>query len=172
MARRRVDLVLWGGLHGVYLAINHMFRQLSRRFAWHVPVWAGWAITFACVNVAWVFFRADSVSRAVDIVKGMAGMNGIIVKSRHLPEFLVQALAAIHIPVVGKPATWHYFAPEERNLLLIAAIIALAVPNTWEWVRRSVERRPTRQTAIFIGIVLCISVFFLGKVNEFLYFQF
>jgi alginate O-acetyltransferase complex protein AlgI len=164
--------VLWGGLHGVYLAINHMFRRMSRRFALRVPAWAGWAVTFACVNVAWVFFRADSVSRAVDIVKGMAGINGIFLKSRHLPDFLVQALAAVHIPVVAKSATWHYFAPDERNLILIAAILALAAPNTWEWAHRSIERRPTRQTAIFVGAVLCISVLFLGKVNEFLYFQF
>jgi alginate O-acetyltransferase complex protein AlgI len=164
--------VLWGALHGAYLAINHMFRRISRRFSWRVPAWAGWAATFACVNVAWVFFRADSISRAVDILKGMAGMNGIIVKSRHLPSFLIQALAAIHIPVVGETATWHYFEPSERNLFLAAATIALAIPNTWEWVQRSVERRPSRQTAIFIGAVLCVSVLFLGRVNEFLYFQF
>jgi len=164
--------VLWGGLHGAYLALNHMFRRLSRRLALRVPGWAGWAVTFACVNVAWVFFRADSLGRAVDIVKGMAGMNGVIVKSRHLPEFLVQALAAVHIPVVAKTATWHYFAPQQRNLILIAAVIALAIPGAWEWVRSSIERCPTRRTAIFIGVLLCVSVLFLGKVNEFIYFQF
>ena len=164
--------VLWGGLHGIYLAVNHMIRRISRRLAFHVPAWAGWAATFTCVNVAWVFFRAESVGRAIDILKGMAGLNGIIVKSRHLPDFLVQALAAIHIPVVGKPATWHYADVNERNLLLLVIIIAFAIPNTWDWVRRSVEGRPTRQTAVFVGAVLCVSVLFLGKVNEFLYFQF
>jgi len=164
--------VFWGGLHGAYLAVNHLFRRIRRRFQLHVPAWAAWAVTFACVNVAWVFFRAESMSRAVSIVKGMVGMNGIIVKSRHLPEFLVEALAVVHILVIGRPGTWHYFGPHERNLLLLATVITLAIPNTWEWVHRSVERRPRKRTAVFIGAVLCISVLFLGKVNEFLYFQF
>ncbi len=164
--------VLWGGLHGVYLAVNHLFRRICRPRQLRVPTWAGWAVTFVCVNVAWVFFRAESVSRAVSIVKGMAGLNGVIVKSRHLPGFLVEALAAVHIPVVGRVASWHYFAPHERNMILLVTVIALAMPNTWEWVHSSVERRPTRRTAIFIGAVLCVSVLFLGKVNEFLYFQF
>jgi len=164
--------VLWGGLHGLYLALNHMVRRLSRRLQVRVPGWAGWMATFACVNVAWVFFRADSISRAVDILKGMAGMNGIIVKSRHLPDFLVQALAAVHIPVVGKTATWHYFSPHERNLLLVALVIMLALPNTWEWAHATIGRRPTRLTAVFVGVILCISVLFLGKVSEFVYFQF
>ncbi len=160
--------VLWGGLHGVYLAVNHVFRRLALR----VPGWAGWAVTFVCVNVAWVFFRADSISRGVDIVKGMAGMNGIIVKSRHLSEFLVQALAAVHIPVVGRPATWHGVGPHERTLLLVGLAIALALPNTWEWAHDSIGRRPARLTAVFVGIILCVSILFLGKVNEFIYFQF
>lgn len=164
--------VLWGGLHGVYLAINHMFRRIGRRLEWHVPAWAGWAVTFACVNVAWVFFRADSITRAVDIVKGMMGMNGIIVSSRHLPEFLVHALAAVHIPVIGRPATWHYFAPQENTLLLVAMVISLVLPSAWEWTHGSIGRRPTRLAAVLIGVTLCVSVLFLGKVNEFLYFQF
>ncbi len=92
--------------------------------------------------------------------------------SRHLPEFLVRALAVVHVPVIARPATWHYFAPHERNLLLVALVIALALPNTWEWAHGSIGRRPTRLAAIFVGVILCISVLFLGKVNEFLYFQF
>lgn len=164
--------VFWGGLHGAYLAVNHLFRRIRRRFQLRVPAWAAWAVTFACVNVAWVFFRAESMSRAMSIVKGMVGMNGIIVKSRHLPEFLVDALALIHVPVVGRPATWHYFSPHERNMILLVAVMALAMPNTWEWLHNSIGRRPTKRTAIFVGVVLCIAVLFLGKVNEFLYFQF
>jgi alginate O-acetyltransferase complex protein AlgI len=164
--------VLWGGLHGVYLAINHMVRRLSRRLQVRVPGWAGWMVTFVCVNVAWVFFRADSLGRAVDIVKGMAGMNGVFVKSRHLPDVLVHALAALGIPTVARTPTWHYFAPHERNLLLIALVIALALPNTWEWAHGSIDRRPTRLAAVFVGVILCVAVLFLGKVNEFLYFQF
>jgi alginate O-acetyltransferase complex protein AlgI len=164
--------VLWGALHGAYLAVNHLFRRIARRLQWHVPALAGWAATFACVNVAWVFFRADSIGRALDIVKGMAGMNGVFIESRHLPEFLVRALAAVHVSVTDRAATWHYFAPEQSNLILLTTVIALALPNAWEWVHGSIERRPTWRTAVLVAAVLCVSVLFLGKVNEFLYFQF
>ena len=39
-----------------------------------VPWWAGWAVTFACVNVAWVFFRADNLTAAWHYLGSMFGL--------------------------------------------------------------------------------------------------
>lgn len=70
--------VFWGGLHGLYLAINHGFRAAVGE---RVQVWnrqplyrAGcWAITFLGVVVAWVFFRAETFSGAGRVLFAMAG---------------------------------------------------------------------------------------------------
>jgi alginate O-acetyltransferase complex protein AlgI len=163
--------VLWGGLHGVLLSLNHLLRRLGRRFAVQTPAWAGWCLTFACVSATWVFFRAESMSQAVSILKGMVGLNGFALKGGHLPKFLVPVLQALGA-TLGKPPTWHYGGPHERNFIIFAMVLALALPNTWQWARQSIGRKPTPVTAVFVGLVLCTAVLYLGKVSEFIYFQF
>lgn len=64
--------VIWGALHGLYLSINHLWAKGGRR----LPGGLGWALTFVCVNAAWVFFRAANFTRARQIFAGMAGLNG------------------------------------------------------------------------------------------------
>jgi len=75
--------VIWGGLHGLYLIVNHAWRYGKRRMGWgaggrFADLGAG-ALTFLAVVVGWVFFRADSVPSAMTMLRGMAGMNGIAV---------------------------------------------------------------------------------------------
>ncbi len=163
--------VFWGGLHGVLLCINHAARRLCRRFSVSVPAWAGWMLTFGSVVFGWVFFRAESFGRAISIVKGMLGLNGIVIGGGDLPGFMADALRALNV-TIGKPSVWHYFGPHQRNLLIVATVVCLCLPTTWQWVYRHIGSRPTWQSAAGIAVVLCISVLFLGRVTEFLYFQF
>lgn len=72
--------VFWGGLHGLYLAINHGFRAAAgeRVQAWsRQPLYrAGcWAVTFLGVVVAWVFFRAETFTGAGRVLGAMAGLG-------------------------------------------------------------------------------------------------
>ena len=52
--------VAWGGLHGLYLLVNHAWRWLKRPLLSQL---LAWAITLLAVIVAWMFFRASD-SRA------------------------------------------------------------------------------------------------------------
>jgi D-alanyl-lipoteichoic acid acyltransferase DltB (MBOAT superfamily) len=77
--------VVWGGLHGAYLVVQ---RAAS---SWY-DEWRGadtdtppgrvgtvlrWASTFSLVSLAWVFFRADSVGDALEILGRIAtGASG------------------------------------------------------------------------------------------------
>jgi alginate O-acetyltransferase complex protein AlgI len=65
----------WGTLHGVYLCINHAWNHygptVAPRFAWLSDL-AAFVLTFMAVVVAWVFFRADSMSSALFILSKMA----------------------------------------------------------------------------------------------------
>ncbi|MCB0098095.1 MAG: MBOAT family protein, partial [Caldilineaceae bacterium] len=76
--------VIWGGLHGCYLVLNHgwiafKIRSLSFVLA-HVPAVIGAlfarTLTLLAVVVAWVFFRAHDVDDALRVLSGMAGLNG------------------------------------------------------------------------------------------------
>ena len=73
--------VLWGGLHGFYLVINHGWRSLrSRLTTAALPGERALAtlVTFVAVVIAWVFFRATDFTSAVSILAGMAGQNGVL----------------------------------------------------------------------------------------------
>lgn len=40
-------------------------------------------LTFLCVTVAWVFFRAESLSAAFEVLKGMSGLNGVVLPATY-----------------------------------------------------------------------------------------
>jgi alginate O-acetyltransferase complex protein AlgI len=67
--------VIWGALHGAYLCINHAWNNfgpaVSPRFA-PLANTAAFILTFLSVVVAWVFFRADSLSTAIYVLSRMA----------------------------------------------------------------------------------------------------
>ncbi len=86
--------VIWGGLHGLYLAINHGWRHFRPRLAPHglLSVWSSRLITFLAVVVAWVFFRADDLGDAMRLLTGMAGLvDGGISAARTL-DLLILAM--------------------------------------------------------------------------------
>lgn len=75
--------VIWGGLHGIYLVINHQWRSLRKslghdfqKSSWWSQV-LGCLITFLAVIVAWVFFRAENMVASFNILEAMYGKNGI-----------------------------------------------------------------------------------------------
>ena len=70
--------VVWGALHGVYLAAHRRFRSRSPReatdrFIWRdiLPAFA----TFQLVALSWIFFRADSFTQAFEVLGGIASLR-------------------------------------------------------------------------------------------------
>src|SRR5882757_2247534 len=67
--------VVWGALHGIYLCINHAWSNygpnVAPRFT-PLANAAAFVLTFVAVVVAWVFFRADSISSATFVLSRMA----------------------------------------------------------------------------------------------------
>jgi D-alanyl-lipoteichoic acid acyltransferase DltB (MBOAT superfamily) len=56
--------VLWGGLHGAFLAAEHLLRGRGPQ----LPVLARWLIVFHAVVLAWVVFRAPDLGDAATVV--------------------------------------------------------------------------------------------------------
>lgn len=68
--------LIWGGLHGLGLAINHAFTRWLRDYVprGSVPVLVGalmklvaWLVTFHFVSLLWIFFRAEDMERCREI---------------------------------------------------------------------------------------------------------
>ncbi len=155
------NFVLWGGLHGTYLIVQH-------RFPWRLPAIVGHVLTLFAVVVAWVPFRAGSLDATAAMLRGMAGCNGIA-----LPQMIVHAfppLAAIATPVpllpyLGDARTLSL--PEVTACLALGWTIVLALPSVHELSERA------RGWALTGGFAFTVqALFFAPHVTPFLYFQF
>jgi D-alanyl-lipoteichoic acid acyltransferase DltB (MBOAT superfamily) len=68
--------VLWGLWHGLFLVLE---RAGLRRVLERLPAAAGWAYALAAVMLGWVLFRAPSLHAAVEVWRGLIGLNGATV---------------------------------------------------------------------------------------------
>jgi D-alanyl-lipoteichoic acid acyltransferase DltB (MBOAT superfamily) len=162
--------VIWGGLHGLYLVLNHGWRAARKRWFPRsalppAPARAlAQLLTFLAVVVAWVFFRADSLIAAQAMLEGMAGMHGI-----------------------SKADPYYYGAPELKGLLVMF-VIAWGLPNAQQLLHRHrpviatyadeilapgrLSWRPTAAWALLTAALLIAAAVNLTHVSEFLYYQF
>ncbi len=185
--------VFWGGLHGFYLAVNH----LARRFLppLHIGTFAKVVMLNFFVLIAWVPFRAPDFETTVLYWRAMSGMNGIALPTflkPHLGEMLTHiGLEAIRFESV----LFAHVFPVGYSVfglipLVVGLLIAFLFPNTSSIFRRyqpvislhghTLESgrfgflawRPTGLWALFVALVFATSIVLQGKPNEFLYFQF
>ncbi|MBO0738161.1 MAG: MBOAT family protein [Alphaproteobacteria bacterium] len=159
--------VLWGGLHGLYLAVNHGWRGLRARtggfFGQSSPAGcaAARAITFIAVVVAWVLFRADDLPAAVTMLKAMAGANGLGSLAVHGSSW--QLIAPLLAVVWVAPNTQQITGYIPPNAIAVPFDPALPAPLAW---------RPSPGRAILCGGLFAVALLSLSHVSEFLYFQF
>jgi len=186
--------VLWGGLHGLYLIINHGWRKLFPVVdPGRLRKSSGWTVTMLVVVVAWVPFRAESLNGAMAVLSAMIGSNGL-----SLPENLIGRLGSAEQWLIEHGAIFQgmfhngIFGSPERGIAGIVALILVAAifPNTQQFMRRYrpafetyhgeiqrlryrwLEWRPSKSWGIFIGVLFLLATLSLSKPSEFLYFQF
>ncbi|MBA3580915.1 MAG: MBOAT family protein [Gammaproteobacteria bacterium] len=182
-----LTFLIWGMLHGFYLIINHLWRSLKQTFnvTLHLS-WLSGALTFLCVVIGWVFFRAESWSVALSILKSMIGMNGIVLSNK--------IITASHIPLhvfnaMGVQAG-DFFANEiisgklAAKWILVLLVLVWCFPNVYEFMRNQKPAldfegkgsrfvwQPSSKYAYFIMILFVWAIFGLSKETEFLYFNF
>lgn len=127
--------VIWGGLHGFYLVINHGWHALRlamgqdlTRSTWWGRALARW-ITFTAVVVAWVFFRGKDLESSLAILNGMAGMNGLV-----LPESWLYSLGWIGQLMmrygIDFGDTNTFAGSIELAWIALLALVVLFMPNT------------------------------------------
>ncbi|NES81878.1 MAG: MBOAT family protein, partial [Moorea sp. SIO2B7] len=193
------NFVFWGGLHGVYLIINHQWRSFRKSIGHDLKKSHWWSrgfgciVTFLAVVVAWVFFRAENMKAAFAVLKGMIGANGVL-----LPSFLSKKLVFLQdfgvnfdnaMPIL-KITTYS----DVVNLFILISSLLLIVwfiPNTQQWMAQhkpafdtSMVERPASiwkklqwepgYFSIITGVLLFLSIkiIFAAPDTEFLYFDF
>ena len=101
--------VVWGGLHGLALALNVAWA----RAGWRMPPGVGWALTLLFVVAAWVPFRSPDFATAGRVLAGMAGLHGLgSVRVEQAPILVLAVAAALLGPTSQdlarslRPAPW------------------------------------------------------------------
>ena len=119
------NFVLWGALHGLFLAVNHAWRRITgpARFGL-LGRCAAWFVTFTCVCIAWVLFRAADLTTAASIYRGMMGLNGVVLPEQvaNLVPFLKSMVYTVgKMPTLGGGSVMGVFEQ------LVITVFGLAV---------------------------------------------
>ena len=140
--------VVWGGLHGLYLAVE---RFLRKQFAGYRPstlaLVALGLLTYALVNITWVFFRAKTFGMAWTVLGGMFGANAAA--KPILSTFYLLSVAVI----VGGLVLTHWFMRARTLESVIARAHPAALCMVW-------------------GLLAFAIVIAQGEGAAFIYFQF
>ena len=140
--------VVWGGLHGLYLAVE---RALRARWSGYTPGPVAFfllgLLTYGLVNVTWVFFRSKSFGQAWTVLRGMFGGNGSAEPILDTPQLAMVAL------IVGGLVAAHWLM---RNATLESMLA---------------RRHPVPLAAGLGGMAFAIAAT-QGAGNAFIYFQF
>lgn len=140
--------VVWGGLHGVYLAVERMLRS---RFAHCRPgplALFGFAmLTWTLVNITWVFFRASTFGKAWDVLGGMFGAHPDA-------KLLLGTFDLLSVGVITACILFAHWQLRERTLeALVARTPPLLLATVW-------------------GLMAFAIVISQGTGSAFIYFQF
>ena len=190
--------IFWGGLHGMYLVVNHLYRAIRKGLGHNLKNdgWLlrgiGWLTTFVAVVISWVFFRANNFETAISMLKSMFGFNGIQLAIFLEPYFgflrdwgIGFSGFTVNVGISQKYATFG---------IAILLIIAWFTPNTQQWMgsynptlTEAAEHNPSRwqqkfwQTiswkpnkiwTVIVAGLTSLSLLCFSRVSEFLYFQF
>ena len=181
------QFIVFGLLHGLYLVVAHAWRawKTHRGVALDaggpLAVAGSVLLTFGCVVVALVFFRAASVAAAVDLLRGMAGLNGVT---------LPRAFASL--PALGdlgvRFASLRLFEPVDAVRIVVFLAFVWTLPNAYQWLRDYptaldfragaawIDRRwrPSPALGLAMGALSTVTLLYAlsSAPTEFLYFQF
>ncbi len=141
--------IVWGALHGIASVIHRFGKKFNLQISNITAVFS----TFVFINLTWVFFRSDSIHRALEIIKSMCGFNGFAPVMIHKMHFVSE------------------YGDEKLSIMLFLScfILIFFFKNSIEWTE---ELRPNKIYLVATLALLILSILSLNTVSEFLYFQF
>lgn len=192
--------IFWGFTHGCLLILHRLFlficsekngENLDARINVFIHIFYQ-LLTFVCVSLTWVLFRAADMLSAINIYKGLIGLNGI-----HLPIHYKSYLGQIGdtLESYGIMFAPIYFYGGGWQILWILAVLlfVLSSPNNYQLLANftPASSTPYRSNSQFINKFTCfldypISIgitlgviggwvvikMLQGDPGEFIYFQF
>lgn len=175
-----LTFLVWGGMHGVMSVLHRFLCDVKASKQGRSPKeitllpdhpvfrFCSVILNFLYVSVAWVFFRADSVHQALQLLKIVFSKPWLrcsirLAKSCQLDE-IWYALKILHLD------SWQYSGYVSMWIVLIvSALIAFNRHTFREYAQR---HRIGTFTYVLLAVLFAWCVISLGEVSTFLYFKF
>lgn len=165
--------VFWGGLHGFYLVVNRLWSAYAPI---RIPTGMARALTFVCVVIGWVFFRATSFEAAWVMIEGMFNFNDVLLSIANIAE---EITSAWQIVLPALLIAW--FFPNTQNIIR-QQYKAIDIYDD-EYTGNHLERVLSHHLhfkynitwLLYLAGIASLSIVFLldnAKIQEFIYFQF
>ena len=183
-----LTFVLYGLLHGIYLVVNHAWRQWrpqwDRQRYQRVMTPLGQVLTLSAAVFAMALFKSRTVDGALHMMQAMLGMDGL-----RLPAVVLGRLGGVGqwlgaAGVAGDAFSGSTFISAVLWCALLL-LIAIAAPNSLQLMAkfepalgmkalgaaRWQASLDARWASLF-GLMLLVGLMSLNQVSEFLYWQF
>ncbi|MDC0361530.1 MBOAT family protein [Halioglobus sp.] len=182
--------VVWGGLHGIYLCLNHGWRALCRKTGmthslespWLTPIYI--ICTFLAWSLALVVFRAPDIKTSISVMA--PGFTEFSIQQNYLLN------STVATSTLGKFFEALGFASGSYLsvylTLGVSAVVIWMLPNTQTYMRDfdpalgvtsatsggliNIQWRPGIMNALIIAFMLSTGLLSLSAISEFIYFQF
>jgi len=157
--------ILWGALHGVFNVLTKIFKNFFDKL--HSAF--NWIITFVFVNVTWIFFRANSISDAVYIIRKICQLDLKPINAEIVNAFELIGIETLSEITLSKPLSDIYTYIYLVGFFLIAFVLLLGFKNAKE---KMDEFRPCVTKSLITVVLLVWSIFSMSGMSTFLYFNF
>lgn len=164
--------IVWGGLHGIYLAINHLWKiAVQKVFPWAEKSktihFSGFVLTFSVVVLAWIPFRSSTLGDAIKIYEALCGANGYM-----LPDQILKIFPALSLFVAGSGTVPLLADGTVMGFVDMTFMIAVCCFVTFLFKNSNEMNHKNRLILASLCLPLVVQRIAFGAKAEFLYFQF
>jgi len=154
--------ILWGVGHGIASIIHRM----GRKFFDKVPKIIGWAVTFFFVNIMWVFFRADSIATATELIRRAFSGHFDPLGAELTSQF---SFWELHLILDKLPVIKNFDYIDVVGMFTVALFIALIPKNGFEKMK---EFTPNVINMLVMSCLMIWCILSFSGISTFLYFNF
>ena len=162
--------VVWGILNGVFVILSKMLSSRTQALKKKLPALPRF-LTFVLINILWVFFRADSLHDAVQMIARIFSFRFSAIGDSFFSAVTTSEyglLQRVLEKVIPDSGSWFGYVLLVA-LLAFAVFASIRMKNTNE--RLACFKPDFRRMAV-MGILFVWSVISLSGVSTFLYFNF
>lgn len=157
--------VIWGGLHGLAIVTHRIWKMIGGK----LPKTLAWFVTFNFINLTWVFFRADSIDSAVNIIKSMLGFKLISIELIDIPTSNIAWLgqnADLLFNILPNGLVSHITS----FTFIVFSLLIISRRNSLDII----DSKPSFKKTVSLALLFVISIYVMtaSSSSVFLYFNF